>query len=1067
MRTLSAALLGFSAAATALVVSSNVEGGHAQQSSAQRSRELLVDAAGLAFDNLDAFCAFHCSSTHLGGRPECDPDVCGHGRELRWTAASSTEEDKSITAIDFITCQGVDQSGASVAFQVDPTAVGANVLRGFPEAFFAAFDAMITSANATYDACQLQLLQQELLPTLNESDSESSKTEDMQKLPMLIKLRTDTADMRSCVEQVQTLGVSAQDDTDHSITPFLSRQDQSAASATILLMHLNSSTSLAVNALECVESVLELPAILKLMPFARSIYQLTRVLNSSTNEMPALEIQLVRGSDQSSVLAILESQLQALRGVTNVFELPDEAAHRPRSLFTKAVADISTWSDAVALALNQSNVEWVDVRTTTSPFALRAQDSVAVPEKSDSPSSFHRRLDDYVDSLVGVDEARNNGIRGTDIIVGVTDSGLYLDHDQFDQESRSIYTSADQTARKVVYYNGWANKVDESETVTCGHGTHVSGILAGSSYSGEDKDLGLADKAKIAFMDIGMQASNCAGESGCAVVLSTPADASDLLLSQINVGAKIFSFSWGTTGSDYSSQARDLDAYIYKHPEILVVVAAGNNGETTTDGQGTISSPSGAKNVISVGASLNYASTFSAYSCSSIYNENSVASFSSAGPTTDGRLKPDVVAPGMSVVSSQSNKPGSTAKTSATCSLQGTSQATPVVTGLAVLLYEWLRDGWWKNGSKNPDYAMTTIPAALLKALIIHSGQSLSKRMAASSSTLNTCSKVYNAAWGLSFPDYYQGYGKPNMSNLADFDLNTNSKPSLYFLPNSTNGSEPSVGHGKNVSILFTVPRGVDLRATLVWTDPAGSVRATTQLQHDLDLTVRLYNGSTTFCPLTADNSTNRDEKNNVEMVQVSYDELLAAVTNESSSLLGSNGEIVVEAVIYGRSVLQANTQTFAFVASSSVIGTASSSSNTTDLTSGGSNLWSPWMIGGCVTGAVLLLLIIALSVRYSVRRRAARGAITSVAILQGYRSHSTPGAAALNTQRCPYCAFRTLDPVVLVNHVEHLHNGGGTGSVSSAALLSVAPVETCPFCAFTTPDAVILVNHVQFVHRT
>lgn len=1063
---LSAALLGVLAVATA-VVSSPVDGAHAQQPTAARSRELLVDAAGLAFDSAEAFCAFHCASTHLGGRIECDPDVCGHGRALLWTAASSAdeEEDKSITAVDFITCQDVDQSAMAVTFQVDPAAVGANVLRGFPEAFFATFDAMITSANATYEACQLQLLQQELLPTLNESDSEASGSQDVQKLPMLIKLRTDTEDMRSCVEQVQLLGDTEQDDDDHTITPFVSRHDQSAASATILLMHLDSSASLAINALECVESVLELPAILKLMPFARSIYQLTRVINASTSEMPALEIQLVRGSDQSSVLATLDDQLQALRGVTNVFELPEEAVHRPRSLFTKAVADLSTWSDAVALALNQSNVEWVDVRTTTSPFTLRAQDAITLPAESDSPSSFHRRLDDYVESLVGVDEARSNGIRGNDIIVGITDSGLYIDHDQFDQSSRSIYTSADQTARKVVYYNGWANRVDESETVTCGHGTHVSGILAGSSYSGENKDLGLADKAKIAFMDIGMQSSTCAGDSGCAVVLSTPADASDLLLSQINVGAKIFSFSWGTTGSDYSSQARDLDAYIYKHPEILVVVAAGNNGETTTDGQGTISSPSGAKNVISVGASLNVASTFSAYSCASIYNENSVASFSSAGPTTDGRLKPDVVAPGMTVVSSQSNKPGSAAKTSATCSLQGTSQATPVVTGLAVLLYEWLRDGWWKNGSKNADYGMSTIPAALLKALIIHSGQSLSKRMAASSSDLNTCSKIYNAAWGLSFPDYYQGYGKPNMSNLADFGLTTNSTPSLYFLPNSTNGSEPSVAHGTNVSILFTVPRGVDLRATLVWTDPAGSVRATTQLQHDLDLTVRLHNGSTTFYPLTADNSTKRDEKNNVEMVQVSYDELLAAVTNESSSLLGSDGAIVVEAVVYGRSVLQANTQKFAFVASSSVIGTASNTSSTTDVISEGSKLWSPWMIAGCVTGALVLLLIITLSVRYSVRRRPARGAITSVAMMQGYQSHTTPGAAALNTQRCPYCAFRTQDPVVLVNHVEHLHNGGGTGS--SAALRQPVAVETCPFCAFTTSDAVILVNHVQFVHRT
>ncbi|KAF4032880.1 Subtilase family [Phytophthora infestans] len=98
-------------------------------------------------------------------------------------------------------------------------------------------------------------------------------------------------------------------------------------------------------------------------------------------------------------------------------------------------------------------------------------------------------------------------------------------------------------------YNGWANKADEAETITCDHGTYVAGLLAGSSFSGKYANLGIVDKARIAFMDIGTQSKTCAGQLHCAASLVTPADASDLLESQIDAGAKIFSFSWGTPGS--------------------------------------------------------------------------------------------------------------------------------------------------------------------------------------------------------------------------------------------------------------------------------------------------------------------------------------------------------------------------------------------------------------------------------------------------------------------------------------------------------------------------------------
>ncbi|RLN48836.1 hypothetical protein BBJ29_005857 [Phytophthora kernoviae] len=536
-------------------------------------------------------------------------------------------------------------------------------------------------------------------------------------------------------------------------------------------------------------------------------------------------------------------------------------------------------------------------------LTLSAADSVQVFR------DFHDAFFQAFDAMLGGD-TRQAGIRGNNVIVGITDTGLYLYHDQFDQDERDIFSSVVLSARKVVMYNAWANKADESESITCGHGTHVAGLLAGSSSSGQHDDLGIANKAQIAFMDIGTQSDTCAGQLNCAVSLATPADASDLLQSQMDAGATIFSFSWGTPGSDYSAQARDLDKFIHENPNVLLIVAAGNSGESSTTGQSTISSPSGAKNVISVGASLNSAASFTDFPCPDIFNERTVASFSSAGPTTDGRLKPDVVAPGYISGHASSNRCGS-------ASLR-------------------VAPRWLVEEREQKCNRMAALPA----------------------SGVVSCTSLASDAIDVTYPDMYQGYGKPNLTNIVNFsglDASANNSrtnpPSLYFLPNSTEGSEPSVGHGGEVVISFTVARDVDLRATLVWTDPPGSTQASSQLQHDLDLVVRVRNGTQKFGPLTADSNTGRDSKNNVEMVQVSYQDLVAAArgSNASSSnatiddsALGDDGEIIVEAVIYGRSVLLADTQAFAFVASSSAIGSTSGSAATTN---GDDSFWSAWTV--------------------------------------------------------------------------------------------------------------------------
>ncbi|TMW61328.1 hypothetical protein Poli38472_012519 [Pythium oligandrum] len=1069
------------------------------------TQEFVTDSQGLVFASTEAFCALHCTPfRRQRALTQCDTVRCPQYRRL----ASEEEEQgqvhaddgsNSIARVSVLSCGDV-ASPQHLSFAIDADASNddheqRNVFRGFHEAFFGAFDAMFTSANATYEACQLALIQQELLPnTTTNSSSADEEATIATAAPMLVKILRD-ADQRECVGQIRSIWSHDEEE----MTPFLSRKDETSKS-TVLLVHIPTTVAVELNALDCVDSVVALPTVLKLLPFARSAMQLSQ--RKVITKAPAMEVRLVKGSDRKAVYQRLQSKLQALSGVTNVFDLREGsrlASTRPRSLWTMAVEQLDLWSLAVGVAVEDVAVEWVDVHSEMSLNAFRHTRYMEAMGVS-------RRLDEFVESLVGVEDAQQRGIRGNGIVVGITDSGLYIDHDQFDQVQRDVYTKENKEARKVVLYNAWANAFDESEEIVCGHGTHVAGLLAGSSYSGKNPNIGIASDAKIAFMDIGEQNQVCTGQKNCPVSLATPAEASQLLQSQMEVGARIFSFSWGTPGSDYSVQARDLDAFIYENPEVLIIVAAGNSGEESTTGYSTISSPSGAKNVISVGASLNSAESFTQTPCPNVFNPYSVASFSSAGPTTDGRMKPDVVAPGMSLISSQSLAPGLTTKTSETCSLQGTSQATPVVTGLAVLLYQWLKEGWWHGGVKDSAYAMETIPAALLKALIIHSSDTLQRRLAPFPSGPVSCMGIEQAAFRLSYPDMYQGYGKPNMSNIADFTSNL-SVPTLYFLPNSTKDSDPRVAHEKEVKISFTVPHGVDLRATLVWTDPPGSIRATKQLQHDLDLTVQIRNTSKTFYPLTADNSTNRDDKNNVEMVQVSYHQLVDALKDEPNSqeLIGPSGEIIVEAIIYGRSVLLANSQAFAFVASSSVIGTASGlAADSASSSPSSKSFWTPYTIGGVALGALLLLLVLSSCMRCcgARRRRAARPRGPPGVIQHqqpppgGYYGHGTPHRGP-TLQNCPFCAYTCADPVVMVNHVENMHNGGngpaGNGNFGfptvqatppppsygyhhphqaphaaapvGRASAHTRPDEQCPYCSFASSDAVLLVNHVERMH--
>lgn len=157
-----------------------------------------------------------------------------------------------------------------------------------------------------------------------------------------------------------------------------------------------------------------------------------------------------------------------------------------------------------------------------------------------------------------------------------------------------------------------------------------------------------------------------------------------------------------------------------------------------------------------------------------------VAYFSSLGPTADGRIKPDIIAPGDVIVSAYAGdvdvlkravdkNEGSTDRdtTCAVHQLEGTSMATPLVSGSALLIRQYFMDSnFWATlcgtEHRNCKDGAFTPSGFLLKSLILHSGQAVPLYSRPVHDSLNTLSSFPLGAP----PDYFQGYGELVLSNI-------------------------------------------------------------------------------------------------------------------------------------------------------------------------------------------------------------------------------------------------------------------------------------------------------------
>ncbi len=273
------------------------------------------------------------------------------------------------------------------------------------------------------------------------------------------------------------------------------------------------------------------------------------------------------------------------------------------------------------------------------------------------------------------------GYSGAGIGVAVIDSGVTPWHDDL----TGPLGSGQRVARFVDFVNGYTQPYDDF-----GHGTHVSGIIAGNGRDSGGAYAGIAPGATI----VSLKVLDGAGHGVISDVIAA-LDYAIAHRAQYNIRVINLSVGAGITES-YETDPLTLAAKRAVDAGIVVVAAAGNRGRNAA-GQplyGGINAPGNAPWVLTVGASSTEGTPYR--------GDDVVASYSSRGPTRiDYQAKPDLVAPGTGIVSLSS--PASLFYSTQAAylmngnvfpgykpylSLTGTSMATPVVSGTIALMLQ-------------------------------------------------------------------------------------------------------------------------------------------------------------------------------------------------------------------------------------------------------------------------------------------------------------------------------------------------------------------------------------------
>ena len=428
---------------------------------------------------------------------------------------------------------------------------------------------------------------------------------------------------------------------------------------------------------------------------------------------------------------------------------------------------------------------------------------------------------DVARQILGLEKANPDGtalplthLSGQGEIVGVADTGLDAEHVDFQG--------------RIVGIRALGRPSDASDPN--GHGTHVAGSVLGSGSASGGQFHGAAPQAQLFFQSL----LDAQGKLG-----GLPIHLGELFAEAYEAGARIHNNSWGAgVESHYTNYSLEADEFVRDHPDMLLVISAGNDGSAASPHNAqpgfvdwlSMAAPASSKNGLTVGASRSSRTNgglatrtwgklwAQAFPQAPIANERTsgdpeaLAAFSSRGPCDDRRIKPDLVAPGTNIISTKSAQAavehfwGAYPQNDQYAYLGGTSMATPLVAGCAAVVRQYYRS------ERNH-----TPSAALLKATLINGTRRL------------------NGADALAdhqeLPNYHQGFGCLYMPFVLP---NAQESFRLEFVDAWQDPAHQLAASGDKIAFRLRVQAGCPLRICLTWTDlPARA------LQNNLNLFVQ------------------------------------------------------------------------------------------------------------------------------------------------------------------------------------------------------------------------------------
>jgi len=537
-----------------------------------------------------------------------------------------------------------------------------------------------------------------------------------------------------------------------------------------------------------------------------------------------------------------------------------------------------------------------------------------------------------------------HGLTGRDEILGLADTGLdrgidnetlFDDFKRYDAIVGGRITGAytpnqnDPTlALTALSRNQWSDPH--------GHGTHVSGIALGNGRLSDNRSMrGVAYHAELVIQSLQDSGGGLRG---------IPADLNNLFqMPYDNHVVRVHNNSWGSGNtSNYGAAGgdpREIDEFVWKHPDMLLVWAAGNDGTDPNPGSNgvvnwqSLGEEACAKNNLTVGGcennkpqlNISWNDHWAGHFPSNPINSDEIAdnpqhvyARSSRGPTMAGgavnRLKPDVLAPATSILAALSQLVagsnswyGPYTAGSSYVYKGGTSMAAPHVAGIAILIREYLRTVQKYSDPLNPDVRRRRPSAALMKALLVHGAQPVSGAYPGSVITN-----------GPPHPSCHQGYGLVNLRSTLFSNPVADRVPPLLqnWLPrrtlfiddpmrtlNAYPAADPNQHPFHRVQV-NVANNTVPLRVTLAWTDYYGPAGANGTLINRLRLRVTRISDGTTFnvnTPANAGPGAFNLRNNNVQQIDIPNANLQAglhqievralAVSSAVSSGGGSLGE--------------------------------------------------------------------------------------------------------------------------------------------------------------------------------